>query len=112
MLFRSQPDLLFIANERLPILTDDGAAGAPNFIVEILSPSTARLDRHTKRKVYAATGVEELWLVNPDTRTIEVFFLQKDPERPAATYQVPATFVSPMFPGLTFNAAAIFKQDP
>ena len=104
-----QPDLLFVANERLHLLTEEGMAGAPNFVVEVLSDTTARLDRNMKRKVYAATGVEELWLVDPPARTIEVFRLQADLERPAAIYQAADTFTSPCFPGLRFNAAEIFK---
>jgi Uma2 family endonuclease len=67
-------------------------AGAPNFVVEVLSDTTARLDRNMKRKVYAATGVEELWLGDPRARTIEVFRLPADLERPAAIYQAADTF--------------------
>jgi Uma2 family endonuclease len=106
-----QPDLLFIANERLHILTEDGVAGAPNFIVEILSEGTGRLDRQTKRKVYAAAGVEELWLADPAARSIEVFLLQQNSERPVAVYHEGDAFNSPAFPGLDFNVTAIFKRD-
>src|SRR6185436_12346963 len=75
-----QPDLLFVANERRSILTDAGADGAPNLVVEILSPKTSRLDKESKRKVYARTGVEELWLVDPKQKTIAIYLLQKNPE--------------------------------
>lgn len=105
-----QPDKVFVANDRLFILTDDGAQGAPTLVIEILSGSTAHLDKKPKRKVYAGAGVPELWLVDPDTKFIEVYFLQHDPEKPAAICQENGSFTSPCFPGLQISAAEIFRQ--
>lgn len=65
-----QPDIVFIAKANYAILTDAGAEGAPDFIVEILSPKTAFLDKKSKRKVYTRSGVKELWFVDPDTRLV------------------------------------------
>ncbi len=104
-----QPDVLFVANARRSILTDEGAEGAPNFIVEILSESTAHLDRQPKRKIYATTGVEELWLIDPAKKTIEIFYLQQDAERPAAVFHSEDVFTSPCFPGLEIRADEVFK---
>jgi len=104
-----QPDIVFVSNDN-DILTDAGAEGAPDFIVEILSPKTAHLDKKSKRRVFARSGVKEFWLVDPDTKLIHVYFLQKNPERPAATYTEKDTFTSPHFPGLKFKAARIFKR--
>jgi Uma2 family endonuclease len=104
-----QPDILFIANDRCSILTDEGAEGAPNLVIEVLSESTAHLDRQTKRKVYAASGVEELWLVDPQDKTVEVFLLQRDAERFMAKYRASEVFESPCFPGLQIVASQIFK---
>jgi Uma2 family endonuclease len=94
----------------LSILTDAGAEGAPDFVVEILSPKTAKLDRDNKRRVYARTGVRELWIITPETRRIEVFFLQKDAAAPAAVYGEKDSFQSTLFPGLHFDAAKIFAR--
>ena len=105
-----QPDKVFVANDRLFILTDDGAQGAPTLVIEILSGSTAHLDKKTKRKVYAGAGVPELWLVDPETKSIELYFLQDDPEKPAAVYQESDSFTSPCFPGLRIKAAEIFRK--
>ena len=105
-----QPDIVFVSKANCAILTDAGATGAPDFIVEILSPKTAFLDKKSKRKVFARSGVKELWLVDPDTRMIHVYFLQDEPERPAATYSEKDTFTSPHFPGLKIRAAKIFKR--
>lgn len=105
-----QPDILVVLNQRLSILTDAGAEGAPDFVVEILSPKTARLDRDNKRRVYASSGVRELWIIAPEPQTIEVYDLQKDAARPTVTHGAEAHFTSALFPGLTFDAARIFAR--
>jgi Uma2 family endonuclease len=105
-----QPDVFVVLNDRLSILTDAGAEGAPDFVVEILSPKTARLDRDNKRRVYATSGVRELWIIAPESRTIEVYLLAQDPANPVATHGETDTFESALFPGLRFNAAKIFAQ--
>ncbi len=105
-----QPDIVFISNERRSILTDSGAEGAPDFVVEILSPKTARLDRDNKRRVYATSGVRELWIISPETQQIEIFLLDRDPTQPSAIYRASDFFESSMFPGLRFDAQKIFAQ--
>jgi Uma2 family endonuclease len=105
-----QPDIAFFSKANERFLTDAGAEGAPDFIVEILSPKTAFLDKKTKRQVYARSGVKELWLVDPDVKMVHVYFLQQDPERPAASYAERQTFASPHFPGLKISGRKIFKR--
>jgi Uma2 family endonuclease len=104
-----QPDICFILNARRSILTKAGAEGAPDFIVEILSPKTAKLDKVPKKKVYAAAGVKELWIIDPVRKVIDVFELQNDPDQPARSHSGNTTFASPLFPGLKFRTAEIFK---
>src|ERR1043165_6802399 len=65
-----QPDLYYVSNTRKAILTDRGARGAPDLIVEILSPMSAKLDRGVKRELYARSGVEEMWIVDPAVKKI------------------------------------------
>ncbi len=67
-----EPDIYFVSREREGILTDQGATGAPDIVVEVLSPSTLRLDREKKRGVYFRAGVRELWFVLPDRRQVEI----------------------------------------
>jgi len=67
-----EPDVYFVSRERQGILTDQGASGAPDIAVEVLSPSTLRLDREKKRAVYFRAGVRELWFVLPDRRQVEI----------------------------------------
>jgi Uma2 family endonuclease len=48
-------------------LTEEGAKGAPELVVEILSPKTRRLDLVNKKQEYARAGVKELWIIDPET---------------------------------------------
>ncbi|MCL4515315.1 MAG: Uma2 family endonuclease [Firmicutes bacterium] len=98
-----QPDLLYVAKERLGIIKESNIQGPPDLVVEILSDSSVEWDRVTKRQVYAKYGVRELWLVDPKGRTIEVATLQG---HELATFQVYPTGTilnSPLLPGLTLN---------
>lgn len=105
-----QPDLVFVKQDHYDILTDAGVEGTPDFIVEILPPSNAYLDKTAKLRVYARTGVGELWLVDPKARSVQVFSLQQDAERPLATYLEGDTWTSPHFPGLRITGAEIFRN--
>jgi Uma2 family endonuclease len=71
-----QPDILFIAQERLDIVQDKCIVGPPDLIIEILSPSNWLDDRRDKYEVYEAAGVREYWIVDPDQCTVEVFVLR------------------------------------
>lgn len=70
-----QPDMLFIARDRLDIVKEQFVEGAPDLIVEVLSPSNWLADRRDKREVYAEAGVREYWIVDPERRDIEIFVL-------------------------------------
>jgi Uma2 family endonuclease len=104
-----QPDVIFVSSARRSLLTEHGIEGAPDLVVEILSPATARYDKGSKRKIYARTGVKELWLIDPDLKSIQVYELAKNAETPAATHGADSVFKSPLFPGLKIKTAAIFK---
>jgi len=105
-----QPDVIFVSSARRSLLTDHGIEGAPDLVVEILSPGTARYDKGSKRKIYARTGVKELWLIDPDLKSIQLYEMNRNPETPAATHGANSKFTSPLFPRLTLKAAAIFKS--
>ena len=67
-----QPDLLFISRAREHTLTDDNVRGAPDLVIEILSPSTADRDLGYKYELYGRHGVLEYWIVDPMAETIAV----------------------------------------
>jgi Uma2 family endonuclease len=71
-----QPDIIVILNERRDRLRKEGVFGAPDFVVEVLSPSTGSRDRREKLSVYARYGVREYWLADPELQRIEIFVLE------------------------------------
>jgi len=70
-----QPDVLYIATDRLAIISERGIEGAPTLVVEVLSPSTAHLDRDWKMKLYAEHGVPYYWIADPESRSVEAYTL-------------------------------------
>jgi Uma2 family endonuclease len=105
-----QPDILFVSNERKGILKEEGVDGAPDFVVEVLSPRTAKYDRGAKRDIYGRTGVQELWIVDPELKAIQVFRFQESADAPVATYGLKQKLRSPLFPGLIVPVADIFRR--
>ncbi len=105
-----QPDLLFISHSRLGQLKDDGFYGAPDLVIEVLSPSTAQLDKKTKRVLYARAGVKELWLVDPLLLQIQRYDFARDTAKPVQLIEEAETFATPLLPGLSLAAAEIFKR--
>jgi Uma2 family endonuclease len=72
-----QPDIVFVVGQRLSIVSARGIEGPPSLAVEILSPSTLRIDRSVKLQLYAQHGVPHYWIVDPDARTIEAYALRE-----------------------------------
>jgi Uma2 family endonuclease len=71
-----QPDLLFLSSDRLDLIGERAIEGAPDLVVEVLSPSTAGYDLRQKRDAYERHGVKEYWIVDPAARRIEVYALE------------------------------------
>lgn len=64
-----QPDIIFIAAGRMPLLVKKGRVyGAPDLVIEVLSPGTEQKDKRRKKPVYEKHGVKEYWLVHPQTK--------------------------------------------
>ena len=71
-----QPDLVFVSTANSNLLERRGVMGAPDLVVEIISPSSVRHDRYEKRELYARFGVKEFWLADVANRSIEVLVLR------------------------------------
>jgi len=71
-----QPDVLFVSAARWPQGHVAYFEGAPDLVVEVISPSRVRVDRVIKFTAYEAAGVREYWIVNPRTHTVEVYVLE------------------------------------
>ncbi len=96
----AQPDVLYVSPERREIL-QDWIEGAPDLVVEVLSPSTARMDRLLKLNRYAEAGVREYWLVDPVARTIEI--LVNNGERFVVHAQAGGPWTSPAVLGVELD---------
>jgi len=72
-----QPDLIYISAERKPELLQERIMGAPDLIIEILSPSTAYYDLKQKKDFYELYGVKEYLIIDPIRKDAEVYFLTK-----------------------------------
>jgi Uma2 family endonuclease len=104
-----QPDLVVICDKTR--LLDIGYRGGPALVVEILSPSTSRKDLHDKFSLYETFGVKEYWVVDPASRSVQVF-------RPDAQgrfdrgelLEKTGTMVSRVFEGLAVDLGALFAE--
>jgi Uma2 family endonuclease len=79
-----QPDLVFISSAGRARISDSGIVGAPDLVVEVLSPTTEHRDRGIKRKLYERQGVDRYWIVDPDAEVVEAWtFGERPSEAPA-----------------------------
>ena len=84
-----QPDLLFVTRERGGIVAEDWIRGAPDLVVEILSPATADRDRGLKRDLYQRQGVGAYWIVDPEEDAVEVWTVGEEPGHERFTDRLP-----------------------
>jgi Uma2 family endonuclease len=106
-----QPDIVFIRTERRSIVTEPAIQGAPDLIVEILSPGTEIRDRGYKRTLYARYGVREYWIVDPKAQQIDVLVLGAAGFDPRGTYGAADRLTSPLFPLLELFLDEVFCAD-
>ncbi|CAN5688152.1 Uma2 family endonuclease [soil metagenome] len=106
-----QPDLLFIRAARVAEIVDERAVqGAPDLVVEILSPSSLERDRHRKREQYRRYGVPEFWIVDPANRAIEVLALQGEEYRLASFAANSGAVASRVLEGFAVSVAEVMEE--
>jgi Uma2 family endonuclease len=105
-----QPDIVFISKARYKIIHSEEVRGAPDLVVEILSPTTGLRDRTLKKTLYARHGVTEYWLVDLKGETIEVFKLTARGYRIASNYKKNETLQSLLLPGLEVPLKKVFAK--
>ena len=103
-----EPDLLFVLNEHRDIL-QDWVRGAPDLVIEILSPTTESRDRGIKLKAYARYGIGEYWIVDPTAQAVEVYRLTAEGFHLATTGAKGQTVETPLLPGFSLTVDSIFK---
>ena len=103
-----QPDLVYLTSEQRTLVSSRGIEGAPTMLVEILSPSTAQIDRHAKLQLYARHGVPYYWIVDGETRSIEAYSLTDARHTPAAHAVGSERFAARPFADLEIPLAALW----
>lgn len=103
-----QPDILFVSKERSYIITEENIRGAPDLVVEVLSPSTAQRDRTLKRTLYALHRVPEYWQADTDAKNVAALTLDNGEYKVAGIYGEGQTLTSPLLPGFTLEIDRIF----
>ena len=106
-----QPDILFIANDNKNVKIEGTVIGAPDLVVEIISPSSIRRDYHQKKDIYESHKVLEYWIVDPANQAVEVFRLQGDKYELIAFAEKPEkTVFSKVLQGFEVTLAEIFEE--
>jgi len=103
-----EPDLVFVSTARRSIITSKNIQGAPDLLIEVLSPSTADRDTRDKRNIYARCGVPFYWIVDPDRRSVLELQLVGSAYAPVAELTSPATFKPTLFPGLAIELESLW----
>ena len=106
-----QPDISIVCDKDK--IDDKGCIGAPDLIIEILSPATASRDHILKKAIYEKNGVKEYWLVDPVHRIVSVYrYESKSKYGASLIFDDQAKVEIPMFEGLQIDLARVFPPLP
>jgi Uma2 family endonuclease len=103
-----QPDIVYVDPSRQAVVTRRAIEGAPTLAVEIISPSTPRIDRVTKLALYARHDVPYYWIVDPDARTLEAYESTGGAYRLVTRAAGAAAVALPPFPDLALVPGALW----
>jgi Uma2 family endonuclease len=104
-----QPDLVFVRNERRSIIKKNRIEGPPDLVIEILSPSSIRYDRVTKFEAYETSGIQEYWILNPKTQSLEIYNLEDGLYNLHNEYNLDEPVHSPLLGDLAFTTGSLFE---
>lgn len=104
-----QPDIMVVCDKKK--IDNKGCKGAPDWIIEILSPSSRRYDKITKRELYEQAGVREYWIVDPDYHYVDVYVLNdKEILEPKEEYSEKDIAKCTVLPELSIDMSVIFPE--
>ncbi|MCP4166849.1 MAG: Uma2 family endonuclease [Chloroflexi bacterium] len=104
-----EPDLIYVSNARQDILGEKRITGAPDLVVEVLALSTARNDLRYKWRLYARSGIQEYWIVNPAAETVALQVLvENDYQTQIETEHPDDVVTSKVLQGFSVVAADVF----
>jgi len=104
-----QPDVVVVCDTS--ILDDKGCNGAPDLIVEVLSPSTMKKDFNEKFNIYEDNSVKEYWLIHPELHTFESYVLINDKFELNLSFEnAEGTIITPLFPDFSLDCKEVFND--
>ena len=103
-----QPDVIFVSKERMSVVGDANIQGAPDLVIEIVSPNNPERDLVRKRDIYARHGVGEYWIVDPEARSIRVMALEGSTYSIIGEYEAGDKLTSPTLKGLRLEVEGVF----
>jgi Uma2 family endonuclease len=103
-----QPDICVICDPEL--VEEAGCFGVPDWIIEILSPHNSKKDLNDKYKVYEEAGVKEYWIVMPEERIVEVFYLENEQYKRLTSYVSSDTISSLTLPEFSIDLNEVFPN--
>lgn len=106
-----QPDVLFVSEKNSSRISMQGVRGAPDLVVEVLSPGTTRLDKKVKRNIYQKYGVREIWFVHPKLKKFEVIRQEGDTYTAAVVIPYGEVLTTPVLSGFSLDIAAVFDAE-
>jgi Uma2 family endonuclease len=104
-----QPDLLFVSRERLSIIKEANIQGAPDLVVEVLSPSTAAIDRGGKMALYARYGVPHYWILDARHLSLETYEIREGEYELTSQFKKDDPVKVRLFPDLAISLAQLGK---
>jgi len=107
----TQPDVLFVSAGRRNIIKDQ-IRGPADLVAEVISPESRQRDRIHKRDLYEQHGVKEYWMIDPEARTVEVLYLDKDAYRLLGRWRPGQQARSRLLKGFKVPVAALFPEGP
>ena len=108
-----QPDIVYVSRAHGDIITPQNARGAPDLVVEIISPSSTQMDLEIKRDLYARHGVKYYWVAHPLEEWLRAYELGADGQYElVAEGQGDMTFSAPPFPDLTLRLSFLWDEWP
>lgn len=107
-----EPDLLYVSRGRAGVLTEMNVRGAPDLVVEILSPGTRKIDETIKRRLYERFDVNEYWIVDPELDVVKIYRRVDGVFARVAELSAEANdaITTPLLPGFSVALADLFAS--
>ena len=104
-----QPDLIFVSAANQAIIQEEGIFGVPDLLIEIISPSSLKMDRFTKAEIYEKAGVTEYWLVDTNNESVEIYENVNNRFKIFSVIAVSGSLSSKIFPELKMEISEVFS---